>query len=95
MDTTELYPRQVNPIHFEEAYLLHKAASHTLRSSYPTDESGKLIPSSTAAPSQLQRGAVLKIAAQLMVLERNKLLDRFCVEWLKYRDLPMPTTGDT
>lgn len=84
MDVFDTYPKAVNPVLFEEAYLLHKAASETYRQQNKSPSAGR-------SPEQTsQRNSILEIAAQLLVLERNKLLDRFCVDWLCFRDIPLP-----
>lgn len=83
--TDDLYPRQVNPVLFYEAYQLHQAAGSTYRlANKPPLLASKL------TPEQQQRRVILTIAAKLMILERDKLLDQFCAEWLKFRDIPIP-----
>lgn len=85
MDVFDLYPRQVYTHLFEEAYHLHVAACEVYRlQNIPRPADAK--PEVTA-----QRNAILKIASQLIILERNKLLDIVCVDWLRYRKLPTIT----
>ena len=70
---------------FEQAYETHKAAgaARQLRNSDSVDKN--MNPTIVA-----QRQQLLDIATQILINQRNKLLDEFCVSWLKYRNLPIP-----
>jgi hypothetical protein len=80
----DLYPGQVNPVLFHDAYELHRAAAQTYRLA------NKPLPPGMTPEVHAQRRAILTIDAQLLVLERDRLLDAFCVSWLKYRSIPIP-----
>jgi hypothetical protein len=90
MDLQQLHPRAVNLVLFEWAYNLHQAAGETTRISHPRNESGAICAMHQASAQQQQRTGILQIASKLMILERDKLLDQFCVAWLKYRNIPLP-----
>lgn len=65
---------------FTYAYELHVAASGTrlLRNREPEQ------------PTKAARQQILDIATALMVKARDEALDKFCVSWLTYRNLPIP-----
>ena len=96
MELNDLHPRgALLYMHqFEEAYHLHVAAGSTYKTSHPKGDGGKPVAMHAASAQQQQRTGILRIASKLMILERDKLLDQFCVAWLKYRNLPIPDRED-
>lgn len=76
----ELHPKEAYTHQFAEAYELHQAAGSTYRNSHG-------VPGAPKTEQSEQRTAILRIAAKLLVLRRNELLDSFCRDWLKYRKL--------
>lgn len=84
----DLYPSEVNPVLFTDAFKLHEGASGTYRLANRRPPEGEK-PEVTA-----QRKAILTIAAQLQVMDRDRLLDEFCRDWLRFRNLPVPGKED-
>ena len=84
MDVFDLHPRQVHMSLFTWAYEIHAAVGATYQLA------NRIPPSGEAREVTEQRKGILTIAAKLQLLQRNDLLDRFCMAWLKYRSLPLP-----
>lgn len=84
MSVDELFPAGTTAHLLPDILGYHWAAAVTSRLS------GSSSPGLTEA-QLAQRQAILKIAAKILVKERDKLLDQFSTSWLRYRDLPIPT----
>jgi hypothetical protein len=84
MDVFDLHPREVTMSLFTWAYETHAAAGATYRLA------NRIPPKDEARAVTEQRKGILTIAAKLQLVQRNDLLDRFCVAWLRYRNIPLP-----
>lgn len=89
MNVFDLHPREVHTHLFAEAYALHNAASATYKLA------NRIPPKDEALAITAQRKVILTIDAQLLTIERNRILDSFCAAWLRYRDIPIPTHDDS
>lgn len=78
----DLHPSGVHLTHLSDAYEAHNAACLVKRKSAMAS-----LHHIEDSQTRLQR-VMLESASKLLIQERDRLLDEFCKEWLRYRGKP-------